>query len=53
MAKYLLGGVFVTLGIIQLANWNQDKPEIGLPLTVVVVATWAYQLIKDLKGGRR
>jgi len=53
MTKYILGGVFVTLGVIQIADWNQEKPEIGIPLTVVMVALWAYQITKDLKGGRR
>jgi len=53
MNKLILGGTFVILGVIQLADWVQEKPVVGTFICVAVVASWAFELIKDMRGSRR
>jgi len=53
MNKLILGGTFVILGVIQLADWVQEKPVVGTFITVALVASWAFELIKDMRGSRR
>jgi len=53
MNKLILGGTFVILGVIQLADWVQEKPVVGTFIVVAVVASWAFELIKDMRGSRR
>jgi len=53
MNKLILGGTFVILGVIQLADWVVEKPVVGTLITVAVVASWAFELIKDMRGSRR
>jgi hypothetical protein len=53
MNKIILGGTFVILGVIQLADWVVEKPVVGTLITVAVVASWAFELIKDMRGSRR
>jgi len=53
MNKLILGGTFVILGVIQLADWVVEKPVIGTFIVVAVVASWAFELIKDMRGSRR
>jgi len=53
MNKLILGGTFVILGVIQLADWVVEKPVIGTFICVAVVASWLFELIKDMRGSRR
>jgi hypothetical protein len=53
MNKLILGGTFVILGVIQLADWVQEKPVVGTFILVAVIASWAFELIKDMRGSRR
>jgi hypothetical protein len=51
--KYILAGGIGTLGIIQLADWNAEKPQIGIPITIVLVIAWAVEIIKTTNEKRR
>lgn len=53
MTKYILGGTLVTLGIIQLADWNATRPEIGYPISAVIVIAWLFESIKIYNNGKR
>lgn len=53
MTKYLLGGLFFTLGIIQLSEMNTSNPAIGLPITAVAVLAWIYEAVKSWNGAKR
>lgn len=53
MTKWILGGSLLTLGIIKLADMNQETPSVGLPLTITLIALWLIQVAKDIRGARK
>jgi hypothetical protein len=53
MYKWILMGVFFSLGIIKLAEMNQEQPAIGGTITAVVFICWIYGMAKEWNGGRR
>jgi hypothetical protein len=53
MAKWVIGGILGTLGLMKLTELLQAKnPALGNVLFWVIVITWIYEAAKSMRDSR-